>query len=260
MTANATTCPGCGAPVTGRFCSACGYPLEGAKCSGCGGELVSGAGFCHRCGTPVGAALARARAQAGPRPRGNAPIPWIVGGLAVVAMIVLVAAQSASDPAADSGAVSLSSGAPMVRGPDLSTMTPRERADRLFNRVMSYHERGVTDSVAFFADMGIRAYEMLPSLDADARYDMGRIAEVAGNASLARAQSDTILRESPTHLLGLTLGARAARLAGDDRAARAYDQRLIAAETAERQKDLLEYQRHAADIDEALRTARRQRP
>ncbi|HET6702379.1 MAG TPA: zinc ribbon domain-containing protein, partial [Gemmatimonadaceae bacterium] len=166
MTANATTCPGCGAPVTGRFCSACGYPLEGAKCSGCGGELVSGAGFCHRCGTPVGAALARARAQAGPRPRGNAPIPWIVGGLAVVAMIVLVAAQSASDPAADSGAVSLSSGAPMVRGHDLSTMTPRERADRLFNRVMSYHERGVTDRVAFFADMGIRAYEMLPSLDA----------------------------------------------------------------------------------------------
>ena len=84
-------------------------------------------------------------------------VQMVLSLVAVVAMIVLVAAQSASDPAADSGALSLSSGAPMVRGPDLSTMTPRERADRLFNRVMSYHERGMSDSVAFFADMGISA-------------------------------------------------------------------------------------------------------
>ena len=209
----------------------------------------------------MGAALLRSRTRAGGRAPVNTSVPWIVGGIAVVAMIVLVAArQSSSDPAAGNAAVPLSSAGAMVRGPDLSTMSPRERADRLFNRVMSYHERGVTDSVAFFADMGIRAYEMLPSLDADARYDMGRIAEVAGDAALARAQSDTILGESPTHLLGLTLGARAARLAKDERAARAYDQRLIAAETAERRKDLPEYQRHAADIEEALRTARRQRP
>ena len=136
-------------------------------------------------------------------------------------------------------------------------MSPRERADRLFNRVMSYQERGVTDSVQFFADMGIRAYQMLASLDADARYDMGRIAEVAGNAALAKAQSDSILRESPTHLLGLTLGARTARLTGDESAARAYDRRLLAAEATERRKDLPEYERHARDIDEALRTARR---
>jgi hypothetical protein len=184
-------------------------------------------------------------------------VPWIVGGLAVVAMVVLVAAQrSPSGAAASDATVPLSSAGAMARGPDLSTMSPRERADRLFNRVMSYHERGVTDSMQFFAEMGIRAYEMLPSLDADARYDMGRIAEVAGNAALARAQSDTILRESPTHLLGLTLGARAARLAKDDRTARAYDRRLVAAEPAERRKDLIEYQRHAADIDEELRTAR----
>ena len=187
-------------------------------------------------------------------------MPWMVGGLAFVALIVLVVAQraGAGSGGRDALASPLGAAGPMVRGPDLSTMSPRERADRLFNRVMSYHERGVTDSVQFFADMGIRAYQMLPSLDHDARYDMGRIAEVAGNAGLAKAQSDSILRDSPTHLLGLALGARAARLTKDERTAQAYDRRLLAAESAERGKDLPEYERHARDIDEALRAARDQ--
>jgi hypothetical protein len=189
-------------------------------------------------------------------------MPWMVGGLALVALVVLVVAQRARAGSVDRDAVAspIGSAGPMVRGPDLSTMSPRERADRLFNRVMSYSERGVTDSVQFFADMGIRAYQMLPSLDADARYDMGRIAEVSGDYATARAQSDTILRESPTHLLGLTLGARIARLTKDERAARAYDQRLVSAERAERAKNLPEYERHARDIDDALQTARRQAP
>jgi hypothetical protein len=184
----------------------------------------------------------------------------MVGGLALVALVVLVVAQRAGGGSVNREAVASPLGAPgpMVRAPDLSTMSPRERADRLFNRVMSYGERGVKDSVQFFADMGIRAYQMLPSLDLDARYDMGRIAEVSGNAALAKAQSDSILRESPTHLLGLALGARAARLTKDESAARAYDRRLLAAERAERRKDLPEYERHARDIDEALRIARRQ--
>jgi hypothetical protein len=186
----------------------------------------------------------------------------MVGGVAFVALLALVVTQRVRSGSVATEAVAspLGSTGPMVRGPDLSTMSPRERADRLFNRVMSYHERGVTDSVLFFADMGIRAYQMLPALDADARYDMGRIAEVAGDAALAKAQSDSILRESSAHLLGLTLGARAARLLKNESTARAYDRRLLAAESAERRKNLPEYERHATDIDEALRTARRQAP
>jgi hypothetical protein len=189
-------------------------------------------------------------------------VPWVVGGVALVALIALVAAQRSDATSAASGANAQPLGAPtpMVRGPDLSTMSPRERADRLFNRVMSYHERGVKDSLQFFADMGIRAYQMLPSLDLDARYDMGRIAEVAGATVVAKAQADTMLREAPTHLLGLALGSRVARLTNDETAARAYDRRLVAAEPAERRKGLPEYERHASDIDEALRTARRQAP
>jgi hypothetical protein len=199
-----------------------------------------------------------ARASTSPDSR----IPWIVGGVAAVALVALVLVQRSGEGSLsnEANASPLATAPPVMRGPDLSTMSPRERADRLFNRVMSYHERGATDSVAFFADMGIRAYQMLPALDADARYDMGRIAEVAGNAAVARAQADSILRESSTHLLGLTLGARAARLTNDQRAARTFDRRLLAAERAERAKALVEYERHARDIDEAIRTARSQTP
>ena len=201
------------------------------------------------------------RSAGATRPAGTALLPWTVAGVALVALIALVASQRGDSISAASGAIAQSGAvAPMVRGPDLSTMSPRERADRLFNRVMSYHERGVQDSLQFFADMGIRAYQMLPSLDLDARYDMGRIAEVAGATVVAKAQADTILRESPTHLLGLALGSRVARLTKDETTARGYDRRLVAAERAERQKALPEYERHAADIDEALRIARRQAP
>ena len=254
-----TTCPACGASATGRFCSTCGYALEGAQCSACKAALVAGARFCHRCGSPTGAAVAGGRASG--RPSQSTLVPWAVAGFAFIALIALVLTRSARSDAETGQAVATPLGPPTgMRGPDLSTMSPRERADRLFNRVMSYQERGITDSVQFFADMGIRAYQMLPSLDHDARYDMGRIAEAAGSASLAKAQADSILRQSPTHLLGLALAARAARLTNDDGSARTFDRRLIAAEAAERRKSLPEYERHATDIDEALRVARRQSP
>jgi hypothetical protein len=102
-------------------------------------------------------------------------------------------------------------------------------------------------------------YARMPELgvpmDADLRYDMGRIAEVAGRADVAAAQADTILREQPKHLLGLVLAIKAASLQGD--AAKAADarRRLAAAAPAERARGLDEYQRHGNDIDAALRLA-----
>ena len=144
----------------------------------------------------------------------------------------------------------------MARAPDISQLTPRERADRLFDRVMALHERGRTDSVQFFAQMAIAAYQMLQPLDMDARYDMGRIAEVAGLTDFARAQADTILRANANHLLGLVLAIRATRSTGDERAATGFERRLVAAAPAERRRALPEYVRHAADIDAALVVAR----
>ncbi|HJU69955.1 MAG TPA: zinc ribbon domain-containing protein [Gemmatimonadaceae bacterium] len=255
-----TTCPSCGAAAEGRFCANCGTPLEGATCRTCASPLTSGARFCHHCGASVGAA----RAQPAPDRATNA-IPWVVASIALVSLIALVAAQRFSTGGAaqafpQTPLSELAPDRPMNRAPDISQLTPRERADRLFDRIMGLHERGRTDSVQFFAQMAIPAYQMVQPLDLDARYDMGRIAEVAGLADFARAQADTILRAEPNHLLGLVLAIRAARLARDESAAVAFERRLVAVEPAERRRDRPEYTRHRADIDAALEIARVEAP
>ena len=225
-------------------------------CRTCGSSLTPGARFCHSCGTPVGAAI-----RAAVPDRATNAIPWIVASIALVSLIALVAAQrfsTGTDPEALPRTTLGEAPAdrPMTRAPDISQLTPRERADRLFDRIMGLHERGRTDSVQFFAQMAIPAYQMVQPLDLDARYDMGRIAEVAGLTDFARAQADTILRADPNHLLGLVLAIRASRLSGDESAATAFERRLIAAAPAERRRDRAEYTRHRADIDAALEVAR----
>jgi hypothetical protein len=136
-------------------------------------------------------------------------------------------------------------------------MSPAERADRLFNRVMSLSSEGKTDSAAFFAPMALAAFEELAPLSAHSRYDMGLVALVSGDIGRASAQSDTILKQRPTHLLGLLLAARVADARGDSAAARAQRQRLLAAEAAERASGLAEYNDHDADLRAAVDQARK---
>jgi hypothetical protein len=258
QTSSAPACPRCAAALkdaNARFCSACGAAVGSAGCSGCGTAPTPGARFCHRCGTAAGAAAPPASI---PTARGDAfsnALPWAVAGIALVALIALIAGQRFSGRATDAVPVAQASpslGASGMRASDISALSPRERADRLFDRIMLLDEQGKADSVQFFAQMGISAFQMLPELDAHARYDVGRIAEVAGIASIAQAQADTILSADSNHLLGLILAGNAARLSGNSAAAREYDQRLVSAAPAERARGLLEYQQHQADIDTAL--------
>jgi hypothetical protein len=141
--------------------------------------------------------------------------------------------------------------------PDLSSMSPEEQADRLFNRVMRLSSEGKGDSAVFFSSMAIGALESLQPLDAHRRYDLGLVALVAGDAARARAEADTILSQRRTHLLGLSLAARAADARGDATAARAFRRRLLAAESAERAAGLQEYADHDADVRAAIEQARR---
>jgi hypothetical protein len=144
-----------------------------------------------------------------------------------------------------------------IRAPDISSLSPQERADRLYNRVMLLASQGKVDSVQFFAPMALQAYLLLKPLNADQRYDMGRIGEVAGAFPLAKAQADSILRENPNHLLGLILEARLATLAGDTTQLHSYERRLIAAEKVEAPKKRDEYVRHQDDIANALQQAKK---
>jgi hypothetical protein len=265
-----TRCPSCGASASGRFCSSCGTALAGATCATCSAALTPGARFCHRCGTPAGAA------SAAPTRGFASALPWGVAALALVSLTALVVGQrfgarnsppsntEVLDGANGQGTTVITQGgadggapAPgMPRAPDISQLTPEQRAERLYDRIMTEHEAGRQDAVRSFLPMAVAAYEMLDSLNLDQRYDLGRLGEVGGDTALARAQADTILEKRPTHLLGLILGARIARMEGNEARARALDGRLAAAAPQERNAGLPEYLLHKNDIDSALAAAR----
>lgn len=272
------TCPACGAAGTGRFCSTCGAPLDATACAGCAAPLTPGAKFCHRCGLAAGSVPAAAA-----RPAASSAanvLPWGVAFVALLAVAAMAAGRNfgaarggtldaplnalpqaalGEGPAAGPPAAGPFAGGAAGAGgraPDLSQMSPRDIADRLFDRIMRLSAEGKPDSVGFFSEMALQNYAQMGSaLDADLRYDMGRVAEVAGRDEIARAQADTILTQQPTHLLGLVLAVKAATMRGDAAAVAAFNKRLVAAAPAERAKNLEEYQRHSADIDTALRQA-----
>jgi hypothetical protein len=234
-------------------------PPANAFCSACGARLVADARFCHGCGSEVGSAVAAPAAA--PRAPGARAINrrWVlpIGIIAAVGIVSIFAFRM-------QGAVTVDpeqplAGGGMMRAPDISSMSPQERADRLFNRVMQLWSEGKPDSAAFFAPMALSALGDLRPVTAHVRYDMGLVALVGGDAARARTEADAILAERPTHLLGLSLAARAADARGDDGAARSYRQRMLAAEGQEWAAGLQEYQDHEMDLRDALSAAARQR-
>lgn len=253
-TPTSTTCPACGALSVGRYCSSCGATLAGTACPECSTVLSPGARFCHRCGASATADRSRARTV-------DTALPWAVAAIALVALTALVAgrnfrgARAVTDPTMVSAEAEPVMGG-IVRGPDISTLSPRERAESLFERLMRLDESGKADSVRFFAPMAIAAYQMLDTLGPDDRYDLGRIGIVTGLTELARAQADTMLASNPRHLLGLILGILAARVEQNGTTASALERRLLAAERSELASSRPEYLRHRADIDAALVIAR----
>lgn len=229
------------------------------SCARCETVVAAGSRYCHNCGAAViSAALAGATAPVTPSSR----IPWIIGGTATAALLVLVIAQQLNTNASpETASTSQSEEGPtaVMRAPDISQMTPRERASRLFDRIMRLNEEGKRDSVALFATMAIPAFQSLEPLDAHMRYDLGRVAAVAGMLDLAEAQADTILEAQPQHLLGLILAAQVEQQRGNNVEVRRLNSRLIAAEAGERAKGLEEYTLHDADIRTAVAAARQPR-
>ena len=253
-----SNCPRCNEPATGKFCANCGSALKGAECPECNGALTPGAQFCHHCG----AALKGAAPQTVP-----SRVPWVVTGVALVAVIALVlfqASRSATDAGpAGAGQGAAMGGAPMAGVPsaaDIAAMSPQEQSDRLFNRVMMYASEGKADSAAIFAPMALQSFDMLAPLNIHQRYDVGLVAMVAGQLGRAKAEADTILSKNRNDLLGLTLAMRVAENSKNSASAGEFGTRLIAAESAERKSTRAEYQFHSNDIDAALKDARARKP
>lgn len=246
-------CPRCGDMASGRFCAWCGAPLGAVGCAGCGQSLVAGSRFCNNCGARVGGATAKNSTS-------DSGLARLISVGAVLMLIAFVAGQmlgrrsvGANGGSAQQAGVPLSSATQTA--PDISNMSPDERANRLFNRVMVYSEQGKLDSARFFAPMAIQAYQMIGPLDAHARYDIGEISAAVGEVAMARLEADSILASYPKHLLGLVLAIRAADMAGDKKSVEQFQRRLIAAAPEERGKNVKEYVEHGREVDNALKKA-----
>ena len=134
------------------------------------------------------------------------------------------------------------------RAPDISQMTPEERANRLFNRVMILAEGGKTDSVQFFLPMALGAYGQLPKLDSDARFHVGVLLLTGGDPAGAVAQADSIQRVDSTHLFIYMLRARAYRDEKNGALERRAYADFLKNETAEMARNRPEYEQHRAEL------------
>ena len=155
-------------------------------CHACGAPLTATARFCHKCGAQV----------AGPQAAGwRVGLPWAVAGAALGALVtVLLLRLGAGSGGELPDAASVSDDAsrippPASRSspPDISQMSPEERATRLYNRVMTLHSQGKSDSAGLFLPMALQAYAMLPALDVDARYHVGVLDLTGGDYAAALA-------------------------------------------------------------------------
>lgn len=269
-----TRCPSCGVGGEGNFCTRCGARLggNGPRCGACGAELEPGDLFCGECGEPTGERPAKPF---------SARLPWILSALLLVLFSVGIAlfVQRWTAPRPPGGVMTggiptpqreegegaggnLSSGevpAPgMPSAAELAAMSPREAADRLFDRAMREREGGDLERAAFFARMGLQAYARLPpaEMDDDARFHVGLLHLVGGDLDAARRTARELLDSEPRHLFGLLLGVWVAEAAGAPDSAAAYRERLRGAIEGGTSPEEPPYAAHAALIEREAARAR----
>jgi double zinc ribbon protein len=246
------SCPACGAEAFGNFCARCGAVLGPRRCAACSADLSSRARFCHRCGRPVGPGAARPAR----RTARSEQTAWIVAGALAVLLVAAIvwrvergtAAPVVPDMANPGASAPFAGGRTTGPAPDISAMSPRERFDRLFNRIMSAAERGDSGAVATFTPMALGAYSQLDTVDIDARYHAALLLLQAGGVPAALALADTIEAAQPGHLFGYLIRGSAADLAQNDTMRRQAFRDFLAHVEAEERANRPEYQEHQPAI------------
>lgn len=256
---SATNCPRCGKPATGNFCSNCGASLGERFCNQCGSPLGPGARFCNQCGgaaagrTPAPGTRAPAAREDESSSLGTKTLAWWVAGGVMVVLILLVAWPMVSPdsgprvPAgvgAPGGGAAGGAGAGGPGAVDLSSMTPREAADALYDRVMRAIAAGDSAQAQQFLPMSIQAYGMARPLDEDGLFHLSALQRAAGDFEAALATAREGLGESPNHLLLLAAAGEAAAESGDDETARNYFGQLLEVWDEERSRAVPEYDLH----------------
>lgn len=256
-------CPECGAQASGNFCASCGTVLGKRFCTQCGAPATPDAKFCTGCGAPMGGGGApRPPARKAPAPGNGARAGtesgagassnlawWIAGAMMVV--VILFMAQPILFPSEDGGA-----GAPFAAGgaagggvTDISSMSPREAADRLYNRVMAAAEVNDSAQVTQFLPMAIQSYQMAQPLDLDGLFHLSRLQRMGTFDADALATAEEALSRDPDYLLALYAAGDAALGLGDDAKAQEYLGRLLEIWDAEMASGNPDYELHARQMD-----------
>lgn len=252
MSANASGpfCPECRKPATGNFCQSCGAKLGGRFCSQCGAKLGPSAAFCSQCGAQNDLSGTSHKAAAAAVVSGQ-NLPWWIAGAAMFALIVAIGVSMVRpgppEPptAGSSDAPAAAPGQGGAADVDLDSMSPREAADRLFNRVMTSVEQGDSAGAQAFVPMAIGAYERAMPLDHDGLFHLSLLQYTAMDLEGALESARAILEEDPNHLLALSSAARSARDLGRTEEAREYYERILEVYSQEAERSLPEYQLHA---------------
>ncbi len=174
---------------------------------------------------------------------GNQLAWWMAGALLLG--LILVIAYPVNGPGRPAEPAPVAAG-PVAgaAGVDLSSMTPREAADRLFNRVMTAVAADDSTEVVSFLPMAIRALELAEPLDTDGKFHLVLLRLTGQFNAEALEGAEEILSEQPNHLLGLAMAGDASLALGDSASARTYYGRWLDAYETETLKDLLEYRDH----------------
>ncbi|MEX2526321.1 MAG: hypothetical protein WEA09_01670 [Gemmatimonadota bacterium] len=174
---------------------------------------------------------------------------WWVAGVLLVGLVVVVAAprllgtgspETPRTPAGPQG-----SGLGAAPNVDLTSMTPREAADRLWNRVMRAAEMQDSTEILNFVPMAVSAYELARPLDADGLFHLSVLLRLGQDMDGALAAAEEVLVNDPTHLLSLAAAAEAAQEAGLREEAAGFWGRFLEAYDVELATGREEYEVHA---------------
>jgi hypothetical protein len=184
---------------------------------------------------------------------------WLIAGAICVVSVAGIAYKVRSEAprpiAPDMANAGAAAGAPRGPAPDISQMTPQERFDRLFNRIMQAAQRGDSLEVDRFTPMALGAYAQLDSIDADARYHAAVLRNKAGDFAGAKALADTSLAQAPGRLCAYVIRGESAFLQNDAGAlARAQRDFLSHYDEAMGSKRV-EYLEHKPALDEFRKEA-----
>ena len=216
------------------------------RCPSCGTE-TSGQ-YCRQCGKPLSRRAPRAIS-----------LPWAITGASLLGLLVVLITVLAQRERVARGTPSVSTAAPFAGAggspPDISSMTPRERFDRLYNRVMAAAESGDQATVSQFTPMAIQAYGMLDQVDADARFHLALLSLHTGDPAAVEALADTILQESPGHLFAYMIRGAQARFANDQVALKQAYADFLGHYDAEMATNRPEYADHKRSVDDFRKAA-----